>query len=252
MADGAVVGSAEFELRATRAKIQGDMEAARREVAEAAKRTEAELEGIVGTGTAKGAKKAAEALKEPKQAGIEAGAAIRDSMKKAGDEIAESIGRGARKAKADLESVAQKAREVQKVKLPTPTVPTEATHRLVTNPINGTQSWVPKMDPAGGVPSQSAPTTAVLSAATPVSAVNSRTIGASCAMRCTGSIPRAPTRTGSGDSRWARTARAPSLTTTRSPEPPESTARTPSPAPVTAGASPPAVRPVRSAGRWPC
>ena len=161
MAEGNVVGSAEFELRATRAKIQGDMEAARREVAEAAKRTEAELEGIVGTGTAKGSKRAAEALKEPKQAGIEAGAAIRDSMKKAGDEIAESIGRGARKAKADLESVAQKAREVQKVKLPTPTVPTEATHRLVTNPINGTQSWVPKMDPAGGVPSQSAPTTAV-------------------------------------------------------------------------------------------
>jgi len=161
MAEGNVVGSAEFELRATRAKIQGDMEAARREVAEAAKRIEAELEGIVGTGTAKGSKRAAEALKEPKQAGIEAGAAIRDSMKKAGDEIAESIGRGARKAKADLESVAQKAREVQKVKLPTPTVPTEATHRLVTNPINGTQSWVPKMDPAGGVPSQSAPTTAV-------------------------------------------------------------------------------------------
>lgn len=161
MAEGNVVGSAEFELRATRSKIQGDMEAARREVAEAAKRTEAELEGIVGTGTAKGSKKAAEALKEPQQAGIEAGAAIRDSMKKAGDEIAESIGRGARKAKADLESVAQKAREVQKVKLPTPTVPTEATHRLVTNPINGTQSWVPKMDPAGGLPSQSAPTTAV-------------------------------------------------------------------------------------------
>lgn len=161
MAEGNVVGSAEFELRATRAKIQGDMEAARREVAEAAKRTEAELAGIVGTGTAKGAKTAAEALKEPKHAGIEAGAAIRDSMKKAGDEIAESIGRGARKAKADLESVAQKAREVQKVKLPTPTVPTEATHRLVTNPINGTQSWVPKMDPGGGLPSQSAPTTAV-------------------------------------------------------------------------------------------
>lgn len=161
MADGAVVGSAEFELRATRSKIQGDMEAARREVAEAAKRTESELESIVGTGTAKGAKKAAEALKEPKQAGIDAGAAVRDSMKKAGDEIAESIGRGARKAKADLESVAQKAREVQKVKLPAPTVPTEATHRLVTNPINGTQSWVPKMDPAGGLSSQSAPTTAV-------------------------------------------------------------------------------------------
>lgn len=161
MAEGNVVGSAEFELRATRCKIQGDMEAARREVAEAAKRTEAELEGIVGTGTAKGSKKAAEALKEPKQAGIEAGAAIRDSMKKAGDEIAESIGRGARKAKADLESVAQKAREVQKVKLPTPTVPTEATHRLVTNPINGTQSWVPRMDPTVGLPPQSAPTTAV-------------------------------------------------------------------------------------------
>jgi hypothetical protein len=59
MAEGNVVGSAEFELRATRSKIQGDMEAARREVAEAAKRTEAELEGIVGTGTAKGSKKAA-------------------------------------------------------------------------------------------------------------------------------------------------------------------------------------------------
>jgi len=54
MAEGNVVGSAEFELRATRSKIQGDMEAARREVAEAAKRTEAELEGIVGTGTSTG------------------------------------------------------------------------------------------------------------------------------------------------------------------------------------------------------
>lgn len=121
MAEGNVVGSAEFELRATRAKIHGDMEAARREVAEAAKRTEAELEGIVGTGTAKGSKKATEALKEPKQAGIEAGAAIRDSMKKAGDEIAESVGRGARKAKADLESVAQKARQVQQQKVWLPT-----------------------------------------------------------------------------------------------------------------------------------
>lgn len=161
MSDAPVVGSAAFELRASRAKIKGDMADARREYAAEAQKTEEQLAGIIGTGTAKGAKKAAEALKEPKQAGIEAGTAIRDSMKKAGDEIAESIGRGARKAKADLESVAQKAREVQKVKLPTPTVPTEATHRLVTNPINGTQSWVPRMDPTGGLPPQSAPMTAV-------------------------------------------------------------------------------------------
>ena len=149
MADGAVVGSAEFELRATRTKIHGDMEAARREVEEASKKTEASLAEIVGTGTAKGAKRGADALRDTGAAGVQAGDAIRDSMKKAGEEVASSISAGAQKAKAELDALARKAKEVQQVKLSAPTIPTEATHRLDTNPINGVQSWVPK-DFGGG------------------------------------------------------------------------------------------------------
>lgn len=144
MADGSVVGSAVFELRASRAKIQGDMEAARREVEESAKKTEASLGEIVGAGTAKGAKKGADALRDTGAAGVQAGDAIRDSMKKAGEEVASSISAGAQKAKAELDALARKAKEVQQVKLSAPTIPTEATHRLETNPINGAQSWVPK------------------------------------------------------------------------------------------------------------
>ncbi|WP_436357288.1 hypothetical protein [Brevundimonas sp. CEF1] len=149
MADGSVVGSAVFELRASRAKIQGDMEAARREVEESAKKTEASLGEIVGAGTAKGAKKGADALRDTGAAGVQAGDAIRDSMKKAGEEVASSISAGAQKAKAELDALARKAKEVQQVKLSAPTIPTEATHRLDTNPINGVQSWVPK-DFGGG------------------------------------------------------------------------------------------------------
>lgn len=149
MADGAVVGSAEFELRASRAKIQGDMEAARREVEDAAKKTEASLGEIVGTGTAKGAKKGADALKDAGAAGVQAGDAIRESMRRAGEEVASSVSAGAQKAKAELDALARKAKEVQQVKMSAPTIPTEATHRLETNPINGVQSWVPK-DFGGG------------------------------------------------------------------------------------------------------
>lgn len=144
MADGVVVGSAEFELRATRTKIKGDMEAARREVEEASKRTEASLAEIVGTGTAKGAKKGADALKDTGAAGVQAGDAIRESMRKASEEVASSVSAGAQKAKRELDALQRKAKEVQQVKLSAPTMPTEATHRLDTNPINGAQSWVPK------------------------------------------------------------------------------------------------------------
>lgn len=138
-----VVGSAAFELRATKEKIPQDLEDARRVILESAKKTEDELAGVVGSGTEKGSKKAAAALKEPQAAGIEAGTAIRDSMRKAGEEIGEAVAKGAAKAKAELEQVAQKAREVQQVKLPTPTIPTAATHTLTTNPVNGVQSWAP-------------------------------------------------------------------------------------------------------------
>lgn len=120
------------------------MEAARREVEEASKRTEASLAEIVGTGTAKGAKKGADALKDTGAAGVQAGDAIRESMRKAGEEVASSVSAGAQKAKAELDALARKAKEVQQVKLSAPTIPTEATHRLETNPINGAQSWVPK------------------------------------------------------------------------------------------------------------
>lgn len=144
MADGAVVGSAEFELRATRTKIQGDMEAARREIEEASKRTEASLAEIVGTGTAKGAKKGADALKDTGAAGTQAGDAIRESMRKAGEEVASSVSAGAQKAKAELDSLARKAKEVQAIKPPSFAAPTTDTHNLVTNPLNGAQSWVPK------------------------------------------------------------------------------------------------------------
>ena len=143
MTDTNVVGSAAFELRASKDKIPADLEDAKRIILESAKKTEAELGDIVGTGTEKGAKKAAAALKEPQAAGVEAGNAIRDSMQKAGAEIGEAVAKGAGKAKAELEQLAQKAREVQQIKLPTPTIPTEATHTLTTNPINGVQSWAP-------------------------------------------------------------------------------------------------------------
>lgn len=149
MSDGSVVGSAEFELRATKRKIPGDMEAARREIEEASKKTEASLAEIVGTGTAKGAKRGADALRDTGAAGVQAGDAIRDSMKKAGEEVASSISAGAQKAKAELDELRRKVKEVQQVKLSSPTIPTEATHRLDTNPINGVQSWVPK-DFGGG------------------------------------------------------------------------------------------------------
>ncbi|WP_312687991.1 hypothetical protein [Brevundimonas nasdae] len=144
MSDANVVGSAAFELRATKSKIGQDLEDARRVILEASKRTEAELAEIIGTGTDKGNRKAAESFQAPKAAGIEAGAAIRESMRKAGEEIGEAVAKGSAKAKAELEQVAQKAREVQQVKLPTPTAPTEATHNLVTNPTTGAQGWVPK------------------------------------------------------------------------------------------------------------
>ncbi|WP_312595492.1 hypothetical protein [Brevundimonas sp.] len=143
MTDSPVVGSAAFELRASKDKIPADLEDAKRIILESAKKTEADLGEIVGTGTERGAKKAAAALKEPQAAGVEAGNAIRDSMQKAGAEIGEAVAKGAGKAKAELEQLAQKAREVQQIKLPTPTIPTEATHTLTTNPINGVQSWAP-------------------------------------------------------------------------------------------------------------
>ena len=144
MSDATIVGSAAFELRASRDKIPQDLEDAQRVILESAKKTESALSEIVGSGTAKGAKKAAEALKEPQAAGIAAGDAIRESMRKAGEEIGEAVAKGSAKAREELEKVAAKAREVQQIKLPTPTVPTEATHTLVTNPINGIQSWAPK------------------------------------------------------------------------------------------------------------
>lgn len=143
MTDATIVGSAAFELRATRDKIPADLEAARKEIEDSAKKTEVALGDIVGSGTEKGAKKAAAALQEPKAAGEEAGKAIRDSMAKAGEEVGSAIAKGAAKAKNELEQLAQKAREVQQIKLPTPTIPTEATHTLTTNPINGVQSWAP-------------------------------------------------------------------------------------------------------------
>lgn len=149
MTDSPVVGSAAFELRADRSKIPADLEDAKRIILESAQRTEASLGEIVGSGTEKGAKKAAAALKEPQAAGVEAGNAIRESMSKAGTEIGEAVARGAGKAKAELEQLAQKAREVQQIKLPAPSVPTEATHTLVTNPINGVQGWVPNDIKAG-------------------------------------------------------------------------------------------------------
>lgn len=121
MSDAPVVGSAAFELRASREKIKGDMEAARREYEAEAKKTEEQLAGIIGTGTTKGSKKGADALKEMGQAGTRSGEAIRESMKKAGDEIAEHMARGSRKAKAELDSLAQKARQVQQQKVWTPT-----------------------------------------------------------------------------------------------------------------------------------
>lgn len=121
MSDAPVVGSAAFELRASREKIKGDMEAARREYEAEAKKTEEQLAGIIGTGTAKGSKKGADALKEMGQAGTKSGEAIRESMKKAGDEIAEHMARGSRKAKVELDSLAQKARQVQQQKVWTPT-----------------------------------------------------------------------------------------------------------------------------------
>lgn len=143
MTDATIVGSAAFELRASKDKIPADLEDAKRIILESAKKTEAELGDIVGTGAEKGAKKAAAALKEPQAAGVEAGNAIRESMSKAGEEIGNAVAKGSAKAKAELEQLAQKAREVQQIKLPTPTIPTEATHTLTTNPINGVQSWAP-------------------------------------------------------------------------------------------------------------
>lgn len=115
-----VVGSAEFELRATRSKISKDLEDARREVLEAVKRTEAEIEKVAGTGVEKGSKKGAEALKLPKQAGEDAGRAISTAMEKAGKDIGEAVEKGAQKAKRELDAVAAKAREVQKIKVPQP------------------------------------------------------------------------------------------------------------------------------------
>lgn len=138
-----VVGSASFELRAVRTKISGDMEAAKKEVLEATKKTEAEIEKISGEGAKKGATKAAEALKEASAAADTSGKAISAAMGKAGDDIGAKIAAGAKKAKAELESLAEKAREVQKVKLPEPAIPTSETHRLVTNPLNGVQSYIP-------------------------------------------------------------------------------------------------------------
>lgn len=116
-----VVGSAEFELRATRSKISSDMEEARRVIVEATKKTEAEVEKTAGTGTQKGAQKAAEALKLPKQAAEETGKAISAAMEKAGKDISDAIGKGAQKAKADLESVANKVREIQAKPVRVPT-----------------------------------------------------------------------------------------------------------------------------------
>jgi hypothetical protein len=66
MSDTNVVGSAEFELRANRSKLSGDMEAARREVLEGAKQTEGRLGEIVGTGTEKGSRRASVGIQELK------------------------------------------------------------------------------------------------------------------------------------------------------------------------------------------
>lgn len=66
MAGENVVGSAEFELRANRSKIRGDMDAASRDVLEGAKRTEGKLGEIVGTGTEKGTKRASAGIQELK------------------------------------------------------------------------------------------------------------------------------------------------------------------------------------------
>lgn len=117
MSDANVVGSAAFELRATKSKIAQDLEDASREIKAAAKRTEAELAEIIGTGTDKGNKKAAASFQAPKAAGIEAGAAIRESMRKAGEEIGEAVAKGSAKAKAELDVLAQKARQVQPSKV---------------------------------------------------------------------------------------------------------------------------------------
>ncbi len=117
MSDATVVGSAAFELRATKSKIHQDLEDARRVILEASKRTEAELAEIIGTGTDKGNRKAAASFQAPKAAGIEAGAAIRESMRKAGEEIGEAVAKGSAKAKAELDALAQKARQVQPSKV---------------------------------------------------------------------------------------------------------------------------------------
>lgn len=135
MSDAPVVGSAAFELRASRAKIQGDMEQARREVEEAAKRTERQLEGVVGTGTAKGTKKAAEALAEMSKAGAKSGEAIRDSMRQAGDEIGDSIARGSKKAQAELDRLAQKSHQTQ---VRAPWMPTDEWRRSTNVGLNDT------------------------------------------------------------------------------------------------------------------
>lgn len=138
-----VVGSASFELRAVRTKISGDMEAAKKEVLEATKKTEAEIEKVSGEGAKKGAKKAADALKEASAAADTSGKAISAAMGKAGDDIGNRIAAGTKKAKAELDSLAAKAKQVQQVRLPVAPLPDPATNRLTTNPLNGAQSYVP-------------------------------------------------------------------------------------------------------------
>lgn len=138
-----VVGSASFELRAVRTKISGDMEAAKKEVLDATKKTEAEIEKVSGEGTKRGAKKAAESLKEASAAADTSGKAISAAMGKAGDDIGNRIAAGTKKAKAELDSLAAKAKQVQQVRLPVAPLPDPATNRLSTNPINGVQSYVP-------------------------------------------------------------------------------------------------------------
>lgn len=110
-----VVGSASFELRATKDKIPADMEAARQEILAATKKTEAELAGVVGTGVAEGNKKGAASFEAPKAAAADTGKAIKTTMQAAGADIASAVKAGTDKAKTDLDSLAAKAREVQAV-----------------------------------------------------------------------------------------------------------------------------------------
>lgn len=125
-----VVGSASFELRASRDKISSDMEAARQDILAATKKTEAELASLIGTGSAGGNKKAAASFEAPKAAANDAGNAIRASMQAAGAEISSAVKAGSDKAKQELDSLAAKVREVQAVQKPW--MPDEA-YRKATN-----------------------------------------------------------------------------------------------------------------------